>query len=321
MVNNLIKKIIIFTVVPVLSVGFSGVVYAKFNEQSNSYGNQTVQVEELFLGKVSLDEYYNKVSKFMEIFEQKDNLLEIQYVDNKEKEKEKNYISQELENSNKEMEVIQQIKEESPQEYKQEIREVIEIAHETQQEIQQETQQETQQKAQQEAQQETQQEAQQETHQETPQETQQVTHQETPQEEHQEAQEVEEVNDLITSYSNSSEELLMLTLVNEEREKQGLTTLQFDETLYHGAKIRGIEITNVFSHTRPDGSSCFSAGDGISGENISYSNADHSAHGAYKQFYNSVGHRENMLYDGFTRFACNRVISEGTAYWVQVYGF
>lgn len=125
---------------------------------------------------------------------------------------------------------------------------------------------------------------------------------------------------IITSYGNEVEEANMLRLINEERNKLGLQPLSYDVRLYSAAKIRCVEITQVFSHTRPDGSNCFSVSTVVHGENLSYSNS-HDTQVAYQQFYNSSSHKANMLEPEFTKFACNRVVSDGLVYWVQVFGY
>ena len=50
----------------------------------------------------------------------------------------------------------------------------------------------------------------------------------------------------------------VLNEVNQHRVQYGLTPLVLSEDLCDGADVRAREIVTVFSHTRPDGSSCFS---------------------------------------------------------------
>ena len=49
----------------------------------------------------------------------------------------------------------------------------------------------------------------------------------------------------------------VLELVNIERENAGLEPLELDEDLVRLANIRAEEIVENFSHTRPNGTSCF----------------------------------------------------------------
>ena len=49
----------------------------------------------------------------------------------------------------------------------------------------------------------------------------------------------------------------VLNLVNEERAKVGVAPLSLADDLQAAANIRAREIVQSFSHTRPDGSDCF----------------------------------------------------------------
>lgn len=55
----------------------------------------------------------------------------------------------------------------------------------------------------------------------------------------------------------------VLTILNQERTKGGLEPLKGNDTLNEVAKLRAKEITEKFSHTRPDGSDCFTAINGF----------------------------------------------------------
>ena len=52
-----------------------------------------------------------------------------------------------------------------------------------------------------------------------------------------------------------------LKLVNEERARVGVGPLSYDDALQSAANVRAGEIIQLFEHTRPDGSSCFTAVD------------------------------------------------------------
>lgn len=91
----------------------------------------------------------------------------------------------------------------------------------------------------------------------------------------------------------------------------GLGNLVWDEGLENIAKVRAQEIAKSFSHTRPNGSSCFTAFDesGFSysamGENIAagYSSANDVFIGWKEDGkpYSGQGHRRNMLGQKFTK--------------------
>ena len=51
----------------------------------------------------------------------------------------------------------------------------------------------------------------------------------------------------------------MIRLVNEIRTEEGLPALTTNSSLSNAAALRAEEIVTLYSHTRPDGSSCFTA--------------------------------------------------------------
>lgn len=91
----------------------------------------------------------------------------------------------------------------------------------------------------------------------------------------------------------------VLRLVNIEREKNGLSPLEFDETLQQAAQVRAEELTVYYDHTRPDGSSCFTVLDDFNiplsaaGENIAA--GYYSPASVVEGWMNSPGHRANIL--------------------------
>ena len=114
----------------------------------------------------------------------------------------------------------------------------------------------------------------------------------------------------------------MLAMVNAERARVGVPALQWDYDLEQSAIQRSAEIFIMFSHDRPDGSSCFSAfpsGLSMYGENIamaSFGNADN----AFNMWYNSPGHYANMTHTGFTKVGIACFTGPDGVYWVQCFG-
>ena len=116
----------------------------------------------------------------------------------------------------------------------------------------------------------------------------------------------------------------ILDLVNQERQKAGLNALELDAALCNAAQTRSQEQTVVFSHTRPNGQSCFSVLDenGISyrgaGENIAM--GQRSAEEVMNGWMNSEGHRANILNSSFTKLGvgCYQD-SAGKLYWTQLF--
>ncbi len=115
----------------------------------------------------------------------------------------------------------------------------------------------------------------------------------------------------------------VVKLVNEERAKQGLPALEIDESVQACANVRAKEIVKSFSHTRPDGRSCFTAlsEGGVSyryaGENIAY--GYNSAKAVMTGWMNSSGHRANILSKNFTKIGVGYYEKNGVKYWTQFF--
>ncbi len=110
----------------------------------------------------------------------------------------------------------------------------------------------------------------------------------------------------------------VVILVNEVRAENGLAPLGIDSDLVSAALIRGEEITRVFSHTRPDGTSCATVSDKLYGENIAY--GQRSAQEVMTDWMNSEGHRANILDPRFTSIGVCVWRQGGILYWVQLFG-
>ena len=112
----------------------------------------------------------------------------------------------------------------------------------------------------------------------------------------------------------------VFNLVNTLRAENGVPALTWDDQLYASAQIRAQEITVVWSHTRPDGTDCFTVSDALHGENIAYGYAD--ANSVVNGWMGSQGHKENILRAGFTRTAIAYYITaDGTPYWCHHFGY
>ena len=111
----------------------------------------------------------------------------------------------------------------------------------------------------------------------------------------------------------------LLNLVNELRVSVGVHKLTYDNTLQQGTNIRAREASDVFSHTRPDGSHYITAfgyklPNYYLGENLAYNYIFEGDNGVdtlerymaktfFNQYYNSAGHYENMISDRYVTFA------------------
>lgn len=113
----------------------------------------------------------------------------------------------------------------------------------------------------------------------------------------------------------------VIRLVNEERAKEGLPALQTNDAINGAAQVRADELPTLFSHTRPDGTTCFTALDdagiryGAAGENIAggYGSPEHVVNG----WMNSEGHRANILNESFTTIGVG--YHSSGRYWVQLF--
>lgn len=123
--------------------------------------------------------------------------------------------------------------------------------------------------------------------------------------------------------SSEGEAAEVLAIVNSERENAGLPLLTMSAQLSELAAIRAKEIVKLFSHTRPDGTSCFSVfrEKGVTyryaGENIAYGQT--SAAAVMKAWMGSSGHRANILGKNFRKIGIACHIVNGRKYWVQIF--
>lgn len=117
----------------------------------------------------------------------------------------------------------------------------------------------------------------------------------------------------------------VLELVNAARAEEGLSPLVLDPAICAAATVRAEEIIGTFSHTRPNGTSCFTVLDesGISymaaGENIAAGQSTPEA--VMTAWMNSPGHRANILSDSFRKLGVGFVKSESgyKYYWTQLF--
>ena len=124
------------------------------------------------------------------------------------------------------------------------------------------------------------------------------------------------------------EEVHAVELLNEFRAEHGLKPFRWnpESDLQNAANVRAYELLQNFSHTRPDGTSCFSIFDeyGIRyrtcAENIAMGTGV-DAEQAMEMWINSPGHYENMANPALEEvgFAYWLGDDEETVYWVQLF--
>lgn len=96
------------------------------------------------------------------------------------------------------------------------------------------------------------------------------------------------------------------------------------QSLVDSARVRAYECSYSFSHTRPDGTRCFTASSEMNGENIAagYPSAD-AAMTAWK---NSPGHDANMKFSLFSKIGVGVFVAVSSDncgykyYYVQNFG-
>lgn len=122
----------------------------------------------------------------------------------------------------------------------------------------------------------------------------------------------------------------VLSLVNQERVRNGLSKLSWGDTCADAAEVRAEEIVQLYSHTRPDGSSwdtaCIEPTGGYStyleGENLVAGSSAVSPETAVAAWMNSEKHRENILNPNYTKLAIGFVFSPNSQYkthWSQYF--
>lgn len=113
----------------------------------------------------------------------------------------------------------------------------------------------------------------------------------------------------------------LLSLVNKARNKVGAGALKWDSGLAATARLRAVEIKRLFSHTRPNGTICFTAFPKYlngAGENIAYGQRSVSA--VNIAWTKSPGHYSNMINSMFNCFGAACFTINGTKYWVELFG-
>lgn len=122
--------------------------------------------------------------------------------------------------------------------------------------------------------------------------------------------------DLLNQYINEA-----YAALNADRVANNLPPLAVNATLQRVATKRAQEVSVLFSHTRPDGSSCFTAFDefgasyGFAGENIA--SGYMSAEDVELAWMNSPGHRENILRPEFRQVGIGIYSDGNVLHWVQ----
>lgn len=117
----------------------------------------------------------------------------------------------------------------------------------------------------------------------------------------------------------------LLDLVNAARAKVDAAPLQYDENLEKIAMLRAAETAISFDHTRLDGTSCFTASDDLSVNNVFFCGENilmgaYNANDANRWWTESPGHYTNMITARFTSVGFGVFERGGYWYWVECFG-
>ncbi len=129
----------------------------------------------------------------------------------------------------------------------------------------------------------------------------------------------------IIQTTKPSFEAQVIALVNKERASRNLGMVTSEPTLTRAAQIRAEEIIQLFSHTRPNQSSCFTV---LTELGINYNRAGENIAAGYSSpeavmngWMNSEGHRANILNPGFNKLGVGyaQAGSGYGHYWTQMF--
>lgn len=125
----------------------------------------------------------------------------------------------------------------------------------------------------------------------------------------------------ISGHSVGSLEYEILAEINARRTAAGMGELKMDKKLSALATIRAYECTVSFSHTRPNGTSCFTLlkeynykGGSLAGENLLYASTGYSASQLVNVWMESTSHKNNILSVSFTKAGIGIFYSGGRIY-------
>lgn len=134
----------------------------------------------------------------------------------------------------------------------------------------------------------------------------------------------------INEYKNIQSENTYTDLINEVYEITnnyhslvGVSSLTLDSSLVEAASIRAKELSDSFSHTRPNGSSCFTVlselgiSYGTAGENIAAGYS--SSQSVMEGWRSSSGHYQNIISSKFKKIGIGVNIINNQYYWVQIF--
>lgn len=124
----------------------------------------------------------------------------------------------------------------------------------------------------------------------------------------------------VKAYYDYDKAFEILDILNDRRKERGLCELTMDTRLLDAAMKRCVESAVIFSHSRPDDSEYYIIDkELIYGENIAAGRE--TASGTFEQWWNSPGHRKNMMNFAYRSIGIGCVQINGICYWSQEFGY
>ncbi len=115
--------------------------------------------------------------------------------------------------------------------------------------------------------------------------------------------------------------MAVFNTMNQQRVARGLAELAWSTSLKDAAQVRAIECTDLFSHTRPNGSAFWTVDSSCQyGENLAklYQSAD----SVYTAWMNSPTHAANIMDSSYKTVGIAIAQTEdGSWYWAQEFGY
>lgn len=138
----------------------------------------------------------------------------------------------------------------------------------------------------------------------------------------------QQASKLAKRYQTDIKQVLKYT--NKYRKANEVSTLKLDANLTKAACYRSLEMAKAdeLSHIRPNGESCFTVLEdlkietiGYRGENVAYVYGDIDAKTVCRLWYESEGHKKNMLDSNFRRMGVGIAISGDKVYYTQIFAY
>lgn len=127
--------------------------------------------------------------------------------------------------------------------------------------------------------------------------------------------------DFVGSVETQAASKLAFDQINVKRANAGLSEYVWDSGLEEAAKVRAIEASQLWSHTRPNGTDYWTVNEAIVyGENLA--KGYQTAEEAVQAWENSPTHKQNMMdKELITSAICIHLSSNGQWFWANEFGY